>query len=149
MGRMNVWSKPFVLALLVMGFWLTPTFAAEPVGYQAAQVLAQQGKWGALLQAAQTAHEQNPNDARWQLLLGVAQAQTQQLGQARTTFENMTKRYPELPEAHNNLGLVLAALGQSAEAKQAFEQALRANPGFDLAKKNLTWLSPTPARANP
>ena len=149
MGRMNVWSKPFVLALLVMGFWLTPTFAAEPVGYQAAQVLAQQGKWGALLQAAQTAHEQNPNDARWQLLLGVAQAQTQQLGQARTTFENMTKRYPELPEAHNNLGLVLAALGQSAEAKQAFEQALRANPGFELAKKNLTWLSPTPARANP
>ena len=149
MGRMNVWSKPFVLALLVMGFWLTPTFAAEPVGYQAAQVLAQQGKWGALLQAAQTAHKQSPNDARWQLLLGVAQAQTQRLGQARTTFENMTKRYPELPEAHNNLGLVLAALGQSAEAKQAFEQALRANPGFDLAKKNLTWLSPTPARANP
>lgn len=149
MGRMNVWSKPFVLALLVMGFWLTPTFAAEPVGYQAAQVLAQQGKWGALLQAAQTAHEQNPNDARWQLLLGVAQAQTQRLGQARTTFENMTKRYPELPEAHNNLGLVLAALGKPAEAKQAFEQALRANPGFDLAKKNLTWLSPTPARANP
>ena len=149
MGRMNVWSKPFVLALLVMGFWLTPTFAAEPVGYQAAQVLAQQGKWGALLQAAQTAHEQNPNDARWQLLLGVAQAQTQRLGQARTTFENMTKRYPELPEAHNNLGLVLAALGKPAEAKQAFEQALRANPGFDLAKKNLTWLAPTPARANP
>ena len=149
MGRMNVWSKPFVLALLVMGFWLTPTFAAEPVGYQAAQVLAQQGKWGALLQAAQTAHEQNPNDARWQLLLGVAQAQTQRLGQARTTFENMTKRYPELPEGHNNLGLVLAALGKPAEAKQAFEQALRANPGFDLAKKNLTWLSPTPARANP
>ena len=138
-----------MLALLVLGSWLTPTFAAEPVGYQAAQVLAQQGKWGALLQAAQTAHEQNPNDARWQLLLGVAQAQTQRLGQARTTFENMTKRYPELPEAHNNLGLVLAALGQSAEAKQAFEQALRANPGFDLAKKNLTWLSPTPARANP
>ncbi|MGA1575431.1 MAG: tetratricopeptide repeat protein, partial [Burkholderiaceae bacterium] len=80
---------------------------------------------------------------------GVAQAQMQQLGQARATFENMTKRYPELPEAHNNLGLVLAALGQSAEAKQAFEQALRANPGFELAKKNLTWLSPTPARANP
>ena len=149
MGRMNVWSKPFVLALLVMGSWLTPTFAAEPVGYQAAQVLAQQGKWGALLQAAQTAHEQNPNDARWQLLLGVAQAQTQRLGQARTTFENMTKRYPELPEGHNNLGLVLAALGKTAEAKQAFEQALRANPGFELAKKNLTWLSPTPARANP
>ena len=149
MGRMNVWSKPFVLALLVMGSWLTPTFAAEPVGYQAAQVLAQQGKWGALLQAAQTAHEQNPNDARWQLLLGVAQAQTQRLGQARTTFENMTKRYPELPEGHNNLGLVLAALGKTAEAKQAFEQALRANPGFDLAKKNLTWLAPAPVRATP
>ncbi|MGA1168193.1 MAG: tetratricopeptide repeat protein, partial [Burkholderiaceae bacterium] len=89
--------------------------------------MAQQGKWGELLQAAQTAHKQSPNDARWQLLLGVAQAQTQQLGQARATFENMTKRYPELPEAHNNLGLVLAALGKSAEAKQAFEQALRAN----------------------
>ncbi|MFM1923230.1 MAG: hypothetical protein RL019_1070 [Pseudomonadota bacterium] len=149
MRPMNAWSKPFVLALLVLGCWLTPTLAAEPVGYQAAQQMAQQGKWGELLQAAQTAHKQSPNDARWQLLLGVAQAQTQQLGQARATFENMTKRYPELPEAHNNLGLVLAALGQSAEAKQAFEQALRANPGFELAKKNLTWLSPTPARANP
>lgn len=149
MRPMNAWSKPFVLALLVLGSWLTTTLAAEPVGYQAAQQMAQQGKWGELLQAAQTAHKQSPNDARWQLLLGVAQAQTQQLGQARATFENMTKRYPELPEAHNNLGLVLAALGQSAEAKQAFEQALRANPGFELAKKNLTWLSPTPARANP
>ena len=149
MRPMNAWSKPFVLALLVLGSWLMPTLAAEPVGYQAAQQKAQQGKWGELLQAAQTAHKQSPNDARWQLLLGVAQAQTQQLGRARATFENMTKRYPELPEAHNNLGLVLAALGQSAEAKQAFEQALRANPGFELAKKNLTWLSPTPARANP
>ncbi|MGA1574769.1 MAG: hypothetical protein ACO34D_01645, partial [Burkholderiaceae bacterium] len=71
---MNAWSKPFVLALLVLGSWLMPTLAAEPVGYQAAQQMAQQGKWGELLQAAQTAHKQSPNDARWQLLLGVAQA---------------------------------------------------------------------------
>lgn len=157
LGTMGCMS--FIKALSVALFGVAGLFAnlgyTAPLGIEQGQAMAQQGKWADLLETAQAALAQTPNDVRWQLLLGVAQAQSQQYNKALATFQDMAKRYPELPEVHNNLGLVLAAMGKPNEARQSFEQALRANPQFALVKKNLSLLpaspaaAPAPARATP
>lgn len=47
---------------------------------------------------------------------------------------------PSMAALHNNRGLVLAALGRRAEAARAFREALRRDPAFELARKNLAAL---------
>ena len=44
---------------------------------------------------------------------------------------------PLNPELHNNLGTVLAKMGNIQQAEQSFEKALRLQPDFDLARSNL------------
>jgi len=51
------------------------------------------------------------------------------------------KRDPEDPIAHNNLGVVLTALGERARAEEAFRRALHLAPDFEDAKENLAALS--------
>jgi len=54
--------------------------------------------------------------------------------------------------AHNRLGRALAELGQSAEAKQAYERALELDPSNQIAQRNvhrLEWLSTVSADAGP
>jgi predicted O-linked N-acetylglucosamine transferase (SPINDLY family) len=44
---------------------------------------------------------------------------------------------PNIPEAHNNLGIVLAQEGRLAEALASFQQAVRLEPGYAEAHNNL------------
>jgi tetratricopeptide (TPR) repeat protein len=44
---------------------------------------------------------------------------------------------PDYAEAHNNLGIALGTRGRLAEAIEHFELALRLNPGFVDARRNL------------
>ena len=45
--------------------------------------------------------------------------------------------YPEIPEPYNNLAVIEAGLGNLEEAVAHLKQALRINPDFALARKNL------------
>ena len=49
----------------------------------------------------------------------------------------LTQDYPELPEPFNNMGVLYAARGDYARAKQAFDMALRDNPIYAVAHENL------------
>lgn len=62
------------------------------------------------------------------------------LGRQQEAFDhflNLTQLYPELPEPHNNLGVIYAARGQLGQARESFEMALRNNPNDATALENL------------
>ena len=62
---------------------------------------------------------------------------TQRSDEALLEYQLLAQEYPELPEVQNNLGVLLAAKGQTDEARVAFEQALRNNPQYAIAHENL------------
>ena len=61
----------------------------------------------------------------------------QRKNEALEVYQQLCEEYPELPEVHNNLGVMLASNGQLDEAKREFELALRNNPLYTIAHENL------------
>ena len=78
-----------------------------------------------------------PNDAQLRFLRGVAQSQSGAVDAALTTFTELTRDYPELPEPYNNLAVLHAAAGRLDDARGALETALRLSPGYATAYQNL------------
>ena len=62
---------------------------------------------------------------------------TQRSDLALLEYQSLAQEYPEVPEVQNNLGVLLAAKGQTDEARVAFENALRNNPQYAIAHENL------------
>lgn len=61
----------------------------------------------------------------------------QRKNEALEIYQQLAEEYPELPEVHNNLGVMLAANGRLDEAKRELELALRNNPTYAIAHENL------------
>ena len=55
----------------------------------------------------------------------------------RPSLKRLIIDYPEIPEPYNNLAVIEAGLGNLEEAVAHLKQALRINPDFALARKNL------------
>jgi tetratricopeptide (TPR) repeat protein len=83
----------------------------------------------------------DPSSAEAVYGLGSAYLKQQKSDEARASFERATKlraRYPDtLPNAWNNLGLLAAREGRTAEAIPYFQEALRLNPDHLIALDNL------------
>ncbi len=58
-------------------------------------------------------------------------------GEASVLLQQAVRLRPQSPEAHNNLGMVLAELARYAEAERCYQEALRLRPGFADAHANL------------
>jgi Flp pilus assembly protein TadD len=56
---------------------------------------------------------------------------------ALQVYLTLTQEYPELPEPHNNLGVMYAIKGDYSKAKASFDAALLANPKYATALENL------------
>src|SRR5258708_4911907 len=56
---------------------------------------------------------------------------------AQRAIERALALQPDLPEAHNNLGLAHLNQGRAEEARQCFTQALRLRPDMADAQNNL------------
>jgi len=81
-----------------------------------------------------------PADARGYVYLGGLLAKMGRLEEAEAIHRAATERCDEsrlLHEAFVNLGLVLRAQGRLEEATHSFKEALRLNPGYRSAKKDL------------
>jgi tetratricopeptide (TPR) repeat protein len=61
--------------------------------------------------------------------------------EAVATNRTLLSQFPHDPEALNRLGKALSELGQYAEAKKAYAEALEINPANAIARKNLERLS--------
>jgi tetratricopeptide (TPR) repeat protein len=59
------------------------------------------------------------------------------LPEAKEQLNEALRLNPNVPEAHNNLGLVLLMEGKPEQSILEFSAALRLKPGFRLAQENL------------
>jgi tetratricopeptide (TPR) repeat protein len=59
---------------------------------------------------------------------------------ALALYDRALAQDPALAALHNNRGLVLVALGRKSDAREAFREALRRDPAFELARRNLAAL---------
>lgn len=96
-------------------------------GGQAAQALAQ----------ADAYIQKNPRDPQMRFLRGVILSEQGKTAEAATTFTQLTRDYPELPEPYNNLAALYATQGDYEKAREALETALRLNPNYGTAHENL------------
>ncbi|MDP4607518.1 MAG: tetratricopeptide repeat protein [Burkholderiaceae bacterium] len=95
------------------------------------------GESARALELVKKAKNDNPKDVQLMFFEGVIKAQTGDTRGAIALFEDMTEKYPELPEPHNNLGVLFAAKGDLEKAKAAFERAILTNPSYAAAHKNM------------
>lgn len=57
--------------------------------------------------------------------------------EALDIYQDMTARFPELPEPWNNMAVIYAANGEVDRAETALRNALRADPNYAAARANL------------
>ncbi len=99
--------------------------------------LAREGKREDALRSLDESLKRHPADPQLRFLYGVVLAEARRTDDAITVFEQLTQDFPELPEPHNNLAVMLAARGDLDRARAALENAVRALPGYALAQENL------------
>ena len=78
-----------------------------------------------------------PRDPQMRFLKGVSQGQAGRTAEAIATYTALTQDYPELPEPHNNLGVLYAAQSDFDKARAALELAVRLQPNYAVAHENL------------
>lgn len=108
-----------------------------PGSFSTASRLADAGRTDQALRIVETALKTRPRDPQWRFLQGRILSQSQRRGEAISVFTALTEDFPNLPEPHNNLAVLLAAEGQPAQARASLEAALRADPAYGVAHENL------------
>lgn len=76
-------------------------------------------------------------DVRLLFLKARALAAQGELTSAQAIYQDMTTRFPELPEPWNNLAAIQVAQGQLDAALQSLQMALLTDPSYAAAKANL------------
>jgi Flp pilus assembly protein TadD len=89
------------------------------------------------MQAVERAIAQKPDDAGLRFLQAVMVAETKSEADAMPLYERLTQDFPDLPEPYNNLAVLHAAQGRWDKARELLEVALRNDPGYLTAHRNL------------
>jgi tetratricopeptide (TPR) repeat protein len=123
-----------LLAALAL-FWLS--FGARADAYGDVGALMQSQSWDAAMSQATQYLKNKPADPQMRFLKGMIERGQNKLGEALSTFKQLTEDYPELPEPHNNLAVVYAAQGRYELALKALEMAIKTKPDYAAAYENL------------
>lgn len=126
----------FTLCLAALA-WATPAAKAQDAPYDRVERLLHAGELTLALHEAQAWLVQQPRDPQMRLLRGVILKQQGDMQAARESFESLTREFPELPEPHNNLAVLQAAEGRLPDALRSLEMAIRLNPAYATAHRNL------------
>ena len=138
-----------VVAIVVTAALATPhASAAATDDYTAIKQALATGQPQEAMRLVKAARGQQPKDVQLLFFEGVINAQLGETRAAIGIFERMAKDYPELPEPHNNLGVLYAARGNLEEAKEAFERAIFTNPAYATAHQNVADVYAAIARKN-
>ena len=125
---------PLLLAL-IFPLMASPAMAGP---HESTLKLLKQEKFSDALVSIELYLTDHPNDPQmkfWRAFLLNKKGDTLQ---SLALYREITQQYPELAEPHNNLGMILAQLGELEEAKLEFEMALREQPDMALAMENLS-----------
>ena len=99
--------------------------------------LLRQAKYAQALLVVNKNLDTNPRDPQMRFWQGYIFEQLGQPDMALQVYLDLTLEYPELPEPHNNLGVLYAVKGDYPKAKASLDAALRANPKYPTALENL------------
>jgi tetratricopeptide (TPR) repeat protein len=78
-----------------------------------------------------------PLDERGRFLKGVILSEQGRMNDAFAVFFALTQDHPELAEPYNNIAVIYASRGEYERARDALENAIRANPEYAVAYANL------------
>ncbi len=125
-----------VLALAALS--CSPWVAAQqpPMDKQVASLLAEQ-KWGEALMLIDAQLKTKPNDTQLLMNRGAVLSNLNRNNDALAAFQKVATINPQLPAVHNNIAVILAAMGRYEEAKASLERAIRTHPTYATAYENL------------
>jgi tetratricopeptide (TPR) repeat protein len=125
----------FLLALVPL--LLLFSAGAQADAYQDVHRLVMAEQWSKAQVQAEDHLKTRPTDPQMRLLLSRLQDGQGQTALAMETLQALTQSYPELPEPHNNLAVLLARQNRYAEALVQLLEAVRARPDYATALENL------------
>jgi tetratricopeptide (TPR) repeat protein len=125
-------SKNYVMNNVILG-----KFEPSATRINRLITLANLGRYIELESRARLLLEQFPDSGFAWHLLGVSLHFQDKDNEALIAAQKVTELMPELPEAHNNLGNVLQAVGNIDGAKVSYQRALELRPDFIEAHNNL------------
>ena len=99
--------------------------------------LLNSGKAAQALELADLGIRKNERSPQLRFMRAVALENLTRSEEAVRELKQLIIDYPEIPEPYNNLAVIEAGLGNLEEAVAHLKQALRINPDFALARKNL------------
>ncbi len=127
---------PKRLAWVLWFFWAS--LNAQPqVRHADVEREIKQGRFDQVLVLAEQALGLTPRDPQMRFWRAWALERAGRVGEALDAYVALSQDHPELPEPHNNAGVLLMRLGRIDEAQAAFQMALRMNAGYTEAMENL------------
>lgn len=127
-------SRLVCIAGLLVGLGL-PQARAD--GVDDAQALLRKGQAPQALERIDALLKKEPKNVRARFMRGVILSEQQKTNEAIAAFRSVSEERPELPEPHNNLGVLYAGLGRYDDARRALETAILADPKYATAHENL------------
>lgn len=131
----GVLRTPFLM-LLLCGLNAWPLLAHADA-YDDVERQLRNGQLERAEQLGQKHLQSHPQDPQMRLLMSRIQDARGQSTVARDTLQALTQEFPELPEPHNNLAVLLAREGRLPEAIESLQRALLARPDYTQALENL------------
>ncbi len=121
----------------IFWFFLASLHAQSQVRHADVESEIKQGRFDQVLTLTEQALTQTPRDLQMRFWQAWALERSGRTAQALEAYLALTQDHPELPEPHNNAGVLLMRLGRYDEAQAAFQMALRMNSGYAEAMENL------------
>lgn len=138
--------------IILIGFlfsaqgFIRPAFAQSqlirmvPTPHMQAAQLIRENKKNEALAFINDYLKNNPNDPQmlfWKAKILNDSKLANEREESYQLYLSLSDNYPELPEPHNNLGVIFAAQGDYSKAIDYFKLALKANPSYSTASENL------------
>ena len=138
--RISRLAALFVLATLMpLAAWAQSSVLPPPVPTPSEEIraLMKAGQLQRALERADGVLVKSPRDAQVRFLRAVILGDMGKAPEATAVLEALTQDFPELPEPHNNLGVILANQGRYEPARAALQRAIAAAPDYVTARENL------------
>lgn len=116
---------------------LSLVHAQEALDLDAIQRLAASGNRNQAIDALNKRIGANPEDVEATFLKGLLLLQQGNKNGAREVFLDISRRFPRLPEAYNNLAAIHAADGEYELARQTLLSAITNTPDYAPVRANL------------
>lgn len=122
--------------MLALG-WAALVWAQTAVRHADVEKEIRQARFDRVLILTDAALKEQPKDPQMRFWHALAHERLGRLTEAENEYRSLTQDHPELPEPHNNLGVLALRRGDIDGAQMAFEQALRMNSAYAEALENL------------